>query len=128
MRAAAHRVEVSSPTLYAAAELAAGAVLGLPDTAEERGVYVASGTVEIAGTRHEDGELIEFAAGPAAVRALEDSHLLVAGGAPLDGERHIWWNFVSSSEARIERASQEWRDERFAPVPGETERIPLPDR
>jgi Pirin C-terminal cupin domain len=26
------------------------------------------------------------------------------GGAPIDGERHIWWNFVSSSKARIEQA------------------------
>ena len=54
--------------------------------------------------------------------------MIVAGGAPLDGPRHIWWNFVSSSEARIERAKQDWREERFARVPGDPERIPLPDR
>ena len=121
-------VAVSSPTLYAAADLAAGAVLELPHTAAERGVYVAEGAIEIAGRGHEDGELIEFAAGTAACRALRDSRLIVAGGAPLDGPRHIWWNFVSSSEARIERAKQDWREERFAPVPGDPERIPLPDR
>ena len=121
-------VAVSSPTLFAAADLATGAVLELPDTAAERGVYVAEGAIEIGDRRYEEGELIEFSAGAAACRALEDSRVIVAGGAPLDGTRHIWWNFVSSSEARIERAKQDWREERFARVPGDPERIPLPDR
>ncbi len=120
-------VAVSSPTLYAAADLAAGAELELPEAVAERGVYVAGGTIEAAGQRHAEGELLEFAAGAAAIKAIEDARVLVAGGAPLDGSRHIWWNFVSSSEARIERAKQEWREERFAPVPGDPERIPLPD-
>ena len=48
-------------------------------------------------------------------------------GAPLDGDRHIWWNLVSSSPERIERAKADWQGERFARVPGETERIPLPE-
>jgi redox-sensitive bicupin YhaK (pirin superfamily) len=120
-------VTVASPTLYAAVELAPGAVLELPDTAAERGVYVAAGAIEAAGGRHEEGELVEFGAGHAACRAVEDSRLIVAGGAPLDGPRFIWWNFVSSSEARIERAKQDWREERFAKVPGDPERIPLPE-
>ena len=50
------------------------------------------------------------------------------GGAPIDGERQLWWNFVSSSKERIEQAKVDWRDGRFAAVPGENERIPLPDR
>jgi len=121
-------VAVSSPTLYAAAELAAGAVLELPESTPERAIYVAAGAIEIEGRRHEDGELVEFAPGPAACRALQDSQLMIAGGAPLDGPRYIWWNFVSSSEARIEQAKQDWREERFARVPGDPERIPLPER
>ena len=52
---------------------------------------------------------------------------MVLGGEPADGPRHIWWNFVSSSEARIERARQDWKLGRFAPVPGESEFIPLPE-
>jgi hypothetical protein len=51
---------------------------------------------------------------------------MLLGGAPLDGPRHIWWNFVSSSLERIERAKLDWREERFAAVPGDDERIPLP--
>ena len=119
---------VSSPTLYAAAELEAGAMLELPDSTPERGVYVAAGAIEIEGRRHEEGELVEFAPGPAACRAHTRSQLIIAGGDPLDGPRHIWWNFVSSSEARIEQAKQDWREQRFAPVPGDPERIPLPER
>ena len=59
------------------------------------------------------------------VEAVEDSHVMVIGGASL-GERHIWWNFVSSSPARIEQAKDDWQRQRFPAVPGETEFIPLP--
>ena len=53
---------------------------------------------------------------------------MLLGGAPLDGERHIYWNFVSSSQERIEAAKRDWRDGRFPAVPGdEHEHIPLPD-
>jgi hypothetical protein len=53
---------------------------------------------------------------------------MLFGGAPLDGERHLYWNFVSSSRERIERAAGDWRERRFPLVPGdETELIPLPD-
>ena len=65
---------------------------------------------------------------PASVRALTPATLMLLGGAPLDGPRHIWWTFVSSSAERIERAKADWRDRRFAEVPGDEERIPLPDR
>jgi hypothetical protein len=46
----------------------------------------------------------------------------------MDGPRFIWWNFVSSSKERIERAKADWREDRFARIPGETERIPLPEK
>jgi redox-sensitive bicupin YhaK (pirin superfamily) len=45
----------------------------------------------------------------------------------MDGPRHIWWNFVASSRDRIEQAKADWKAERFAAVPGESERIPLPE-
>jgi redox-sensitive bicupin YhaK (pirin superfamily) len=53
---------------------------------------------------------------------------MLLGGAPLDGPRHIWWNFVSSSQDRIERAKQEWKDGKFGTIPGDDkEFIPLPE-
>ena len=48
------------------------------------------------------------------------------GGAPLDGKRFIFWNFVSARRERIEQAAHDWAADRFVALPGETERIPLP--
>lgn len=59
--------------------------------------------------------------------AREGARLMLLGGAPLDGERHLWWNFVSSSKDRIEQAKSDWREGRFARVPGDDEFIPLPE-
>ena len=53
---------------------------------------------------------------------------MLIGGAAMDGDRPIWWNFVASSRALIDEASARWREQRFPPVPGETEFIPLPER
>ena len=54
--------------------------------------------------------------------------VMLIGGAPVDGERHIWWNFVSSSSARIEQAKRDWKEGRFPKVPeDEIESIPLPE-
>jgi redox-sensitive bicupin YhaK (pirin superfamily) len=50
----------------------------------------------------------------------------VIGGAPLDGHRFIFWNFVSSSKERLAQAADDWEQQRYAKVPGETEWIPLP--
>ena len=69
-----------------------------------------------------------FHPGAAEVRALAPSRFVLIGGAPVDGERHIWWNFVASSPERIERAKSDWKEGRFGVVPGdEREFIPLPE-
>ena len=62
------------------------------------------------------------------VRALSTARLLLFGGEPLDGPRHVWWNFVSSSRERIEAAKADWKEGRFAAVPGGGEFIPLPEK
>ena len=73
--------------------------------------------------------MLVFAKGAEVVlRASADARIVLIGGAPIDGERHIWWNFVSSSEARIEQAKRDWEEGRFPKVPGdEAEFIPLPE-
>jgi redox-sensitive bicupin YhaK (pirin superfamily) len=121
-------VAVSSPTMYADADLSSGAALELPVEVAERGVYVAQGEIDVDGHRYGVGEVVEFATGAAAViSAMGDSRVMAFGGAPLDGPRYIWWNFVSSSRERLDQAKRDWRDERFGPVPGDPERIPLPE-
>jgi redox-sensitive bicupin YhaK (pirin superfamily) len=122
-------VGVASPTLYVDVQLDAGAKLELPDDIEERAVYVASGALSIDGESFTSGTLIEFTPGTAAtIVATESARVMALGGAPLDGPRHIWWNFVSSSRERIEQAKNDWREQRFVAVPDDPERIPLPER
>jgi redox-sensitive bicupin YhaK (pirin superfamily) len=115
--------------LFAEAVLAPGAVLPLDPDYDERAVYVASGEVDIAGDRFGEGRLLIFKPGDRiSILALSQSRLVLVGGEPMDGPRHIWWNFVSSSKERIAQAKEDWRAGRFALVPGdEKEFIPLPD-
>jgi hypothetical protein len=119
-----------SPIFYIAAELpAAGQLKVLPEHAE-RGAYVSEGTITIGDRQLGVGDLAVLAAG-APVELLAGSagaKLMLLGGAPTDGPRHIWWNFVSSSKERIEKAKADWKEGRFAKVPGDSEFIPLPDR
>jgi redox-sensitive bicupin YhaK (pirin superfamily) len=122
-------VEFPHESLYAEAVLAPGAVLPLDPDYDERAVYVVSGEVDVAGTKFEAGRLLVFKPGDRiSILALAQSRLMIVGGEPMDGPRHIWWNFVSSSKDRIEAAKADWKAKRFGLVPGdEKEFIPLPD-
>jgi redox-sensitive bicupin YhaK (pirin superfamily) len=122
-------VKTHSDLFYADATLNAGAVLPLPAGHEERGIYVAAGEIEIAGSVFAENRLLVFRPGDAiAVRALKPSRLMLLGGEPMDGPRYIWWNFVSSSRERIEAAKNDWKEARFDIVPGdEKDFIPLPE-
>jgi hypothetical protein len=116
-------------SFYAEAVLAPGAVLPLDPAYDERGIYIASGTIDIAGDTFEAGRLLVFSPGDRiSLLATSNARLMLLGGEPMDGPRHIWWNFVSSSKERLEAAKEDWRQARFAIVPGdEIERIPLPE-
>jgi redox-sensitive bicupin YhaK (pirin superfamily) len=119
-----------SPIFYLAAEVPAAAALAVTPEHAERGIYVAAGTAMIGDRQLEVGDLAILAAGSAidAIAGMDGARLMLLGGAALDGPRHIWWNFVSSSKERIERAKADWKDSRFAKVPGDPEFIPLPER
>ncbi len=122
-------VTVLSPTLYVAATLDAGARLSVPDEHAERAAYVVEGAVHCDGRAHAAGTMLIFRAGAAVtLTAAGAARVMLVGGAPLDGPRHIYWNFVSSSKDRIERAKQDWKAGRFPKIPGDDrEFIPLPD-
>jgi hypothetical protein len=58
----------------------------------------------------------------------QGARILLLGGAVMDGPRHLFWNFVSSSRERIEQAKADWKAGLFGKVPGdEAEFIPLPE-
>jgi redox-sensitive bicupin YhaK (pirin superfamily) len=119
-------VRTRSPLVYLEAELSPGARLEIPP-APERAAYVVAGALVCGDERAAAGRMLVFARGSAVVRAEVATRLVVIGGEPLDGPRHIWWNFVSSSKERIEQAKRDWREGRFPKIPGDDrEFIPLP--
>jgi redox-sensitive bicupin YhaK (pirin superfamily) len=117
------------PAFYAEAVLAPGAVLPLDPDYDERAVFIASGAIDIAGEAFATGRLLVFRPGDRiSILALSQARLMLLGGEPMDGPRHIWWNFVSSSKDRIDVAKADWKAKRFSLVPGDaSEFIPLPE-
>jgi redox-sensitive bicupin YhaK (pirin superfamily) len=121
-------VTMVSPWFYTEVTAVAGVSVPLDADHEERAIYLVDGEVEIAGERYESPRLLIFRPGDRiTVRALRHARLMLLGGAALEGPRYIWWNFVSSRQERIEQAKEDWKMGRFAPVPNETEFIPLPE-
>ena len=115
------------PTFYAECRIPAGKALDLPTDYDELAVYVVDGKVEIAGQEIGDRRMAIMRDGSTAgIVAASDSHVMLIGGEN-PGERHIWWNFVSSSKQRIEQAADDWREGRYDMVPGDDEFIPLPE-
>jgi redox-sensitive bicupin YhaK (pirin superfamily) len=123
-------VKVFAPMFFIEAKLAAGTQLDWPAGHDERGVYVVEGAVNWDGLDISAGQMaVQRDPASSPLCAGEASRLMLFGGAPLDGERHVWWNFVSSSRERIEQAKLDWLERRFDLVPGDDQEfIPLPSR
>jgi redox-sensitive bicupin YhaK (pirin superfamily) len=113
---------------YADAVLEAGAVLDFGGEYEQSAVYVVEGALDIAGARFGEAQLLlPRAHEQVTLKAASNARVMLLAGAPLEGPRYVWWNFVSSSRERIDRAKRDWRDGHFGTVPGDaTEFIPLP--
>ena len=95
---------------------------------EERAIYIVDGEIEIANEKYEGPKLLIFRPGDRiTVKATRPTRMMFLGGTALEGPRHVWWNFVSSSKERIEEAKADWKADRFAHVPNEHEFIPLPE-
>lgn len=135
-------VDTFAPTLYLDVQLPAGAVLELPALAPEMAIYCVNADLQLDGDSeplplHTLGVLPEGrgatvrSKAPNAIgqgTAGAGARFVVIGGEPLDGPRHIWWNFVSSRKERIVQAAHDWEDQAMGKVPGEVEWIPLPER
>jgi redox-sensitive bicupin YhaK (pirin superfamily) len=118
------------PTLYVHARFAPGAMLDVPPEHAERAVYVVEGELAVGEIKVTAGKLAVLEPGTKiTLRAAADraeALAMLLGGDRFPTPRYIWWNFVASSRERIELAKQAWENRQFAPVPGETEFIPLP--
>ncbi len=128
--------KVASPMVYLDVQLPAAGVLMLPPEHQERAIYATSGDLNCDGTAVPRCTMAVLASGAnITIKANEDSRFMICGGAPMDGPRHMWWNFVASDQAIIEQAKQDWIDAakknwqgtRFVLPPDESEYIPLPD-
>ncbi len=127
-------VRTFSEMFYAHADLAPGAKLPLPDDHEDRGVYVVSGSVDVAGQSFEANRMMVFRPGDriTLIAGSRGARIMALGGETLGGPRYIWWNFVASSRERIEAAKAAWREGdwehgRFKLPPGDdAEFIPAP--
>lgn len=118
-------VRTFAQTLYYEIDVPAGASVTLPD-APERAIYMADGEIEIGEGQCERYTLSVLMPGEHVISTKERARFAVIGGEPL-GNRHIRWNFVSSSKDRIAEAEKQWKNGEFPTVPGDEEEfIPLP--
>ena len=123
-----NEVSIHSPLCYLHVVLQPSAKFGLPKEHSERGFYIVKGSVEVSGQIYRAGQMLVFAEGAdPVITAEEPATLMVLGGEPL-GERHIWWNFVSSRKERIQQAKEDWKQGRIKLPPTDNkEFIPLPE-
>lgn len=118
---------VFSPMFYVALQLAPGSTAELPTGHGERALYIASGAIELGGSRHDAGRMLVLDASATSIRSEEGAVVMVLGGEPL-GERFLFWNFVSSSQDRIAQAAADWQAGRMKlPDLDNEEFIPLPE-
>ena len=121
-------VATHSPLFYLHLQLEPGARAELPSGYPERAAYVVLGRIGLQGQEYSPGQLLVFDRNAAPVlTAREASTVMLLGGEPV-GPRHIWWNFVSSRQERIEQAKADWAAGRLQlPQADNAEFIPLPD-
>ena len=114
--------------LFRSVQLPAYETLTLPRMAQELGIYLLSGAMTVDGGEVAVNTMAVLDASvESTLRASADAHFVLIGGDAIDGHRIMSWNFVATRKEPITRAAADWDADRFAKVPGETERIPLPD-
>lgn len=126
----ASNVPTFSPMFYVELRLQPGARIALPALYAEQAIYVVEGQLDLGRDGLFDaGQLLitRTATEVVLTAGAKGATVMLLGGEPLDGPRYLSWNFVSSSRQRIEQAKQDWLQQRFVPVLGDPEFIPLPE-
>jgi redox-sensitive bicupin YhaK (pirin superfamily) len=120
-------VRTNAETLYLDIRVDPGYALMLAPAQGERAIYSVDNAVTVDGAQVEPATMAVLDPDAATIAAPNGARFVVIGGEPVDGYRHMWWNFVSTRKERIEQAKTDWLAQRMGAVPGETEWIPLPD-
>jgi redox-sensitive bicupin YhaK (pirin superfamily) len=104
-------------------------MVDMTDEHRERAVYVVEGDIAVAGQTYGTNEMLVLVEDTdVTFTSANGARVILLGGAPIDGERHLWWNFVSSSRERLEQAKDDWKNNRFDRIAGDDEFIPLPEK
>lgn len=122
-------VKTDWETLYAEVMLDKGTSFEIPASTEERAIYTLKGEIEISQTKYNPNQMMVLAPGKQVIiKANENVHMMILGGAAMDGPRHIWWNFVASDKEKIKQAQEDWKNNKFPAVPNDADEfIPLPN-
>ena len=121
-------VRTASETVYLDITMAANTHFTLPPLVPELAVYGVGQDYALDGQAVAAAEMVVLAPGQGAQLSAgnKEVRLVVIGGAPLEQPVRMWWNFVSTQRERMARAADDWLQHRFAPIPGETDRIEAP--
>jgi redox-sensitive bicupin YhaK (pirin superfamily) len=116
-------------TIYAEIVLQPGGAIPIAADADERAVMLVGGDATLDGAPLALYALNVLRPGAAmTLRSERGARAMLLGGEAFASRRYVWWNFVSSDRERIEQAKADWREGRFAKVPGDEEEfIPLPE-
>ena len=124
-------VATLSDMFYVDLKLKAGARIAMPPEYHEQAIYIVEGRLDLGRDGvFEAGQLVVLKPGIEVILQAPGpgpTRVMLLGGEPMDGARYLSWNFVASSEERIEQARRDWKEGAFPQVPGETEFIPLPE-
>lgn len=116
-----------SKAVYIDAHMDEGAAITLPNLGEEMGLYLLTGALDVSGQTLLPTQMCVFSHGQEVrLSAKTPCHFMILGGEATQGERFMWWNFVASDKTLLAQAALDWQEGRFAPVPGDSEYIPLP--
>ncbi|MBB3813961.1 hypothetical protein FHY13_002308 [Xanthomonas arboricola] len=114
-------VQVFSGTLNVALDLQPEAEIDLDTGHAERALYILEGEAQLDGTDVPARHLIVPSPGSRGrLRARTPLKAMLLGGEPLDGPRHLWWNFVSSQRSASSRPRTIGRPAASAAFPATT--------
>ena len=120
-------VSMVSPWFNSEVAAQAGTSVPLDPDQEERAIYLVDGEVEIANERYQGPRLLIFRPGDRiTVKAVRPTRMMFLGGDALEGPRHIWWNFVSSTRSGSNRLNRTGKPAVLR-CSEEHEFIPLPE-
>lgn len=120
-------LEAHSPMIFLIARAKSKGIIHVPSNGHELALYIVKGNVFINGETYSENKMVVFHTGSdLAIEHSSDALIAIVGGEPFPEPRYIWWNFVSSSQEKIELAKRAWEDGTFPQVPGDPEKIPLP--